>query len=99
MTSNRVFYTATMAKVHAGQGNLEKAVEIYRHLLEQEPGRQDLVDGLSVVEQRMQQNRKGGRADLIRLIGTWIDLLMEYNNLKKLKNLHRHTGSGSADAS
>jgi hypothetical protein len=31
-----VFYTRTMAKVYAGQGNLGKAAEIYNYLLKKD---------------------------------------------------------------
>ena len=98
MTGDKVFYTATMAKVHAGQGNLQKAAEIYRHLLRQQPDRKDLMAELSGIEGRIQQEHAGGRADLIRLIGTWMELLMEYNHLKKLKKLQSQAGTGSIDS-
>ena len=47
MTRDDPFYTVTMAAVHARQGNLEEAGRIYRHLMEKEPGRPDLVEALA----------------------------------------------------
>jgi len=84
-----VFYTRTMAKVYADQGNLGKAAEIYNYLLKQEPGRQDLIDALSEIE-------NGGfdkdRENLLMLFSEWIDLLLKFNGIQKLKKLQRYIG-------
>jgi tetratricopeptide (TPR) repeat protein len=78
-----------MAKVYADQGNLEKATEIYKYLLECEPGRQDLVDALSNIE----KNRLEKNLDhLQRLLGRWVDLLLAYNRMQKLKKLKNALG-------
>jgi len=86
---DNVFYTRTMAKVHAGQGNLGKAAEIYKYLLKQEPGRQDLIDALSEIE------NKGFNEDqenLFMLFSEWIDLLLKYNKLQRLRKLKSYIG-------
>jgi hypothetical protein len=84
-----VFYTRTMAKVYADQGNLGKAAEIYNYLLKQEPGRQDLMDALSEIESRgFDKDRK----NLFMLFNEWIDLLLKLNEIQKLKNLKRFIG-------
>jgi len=89
MMKNDVFYTRTMAKVYADQGNLGKAAEIYNYLLKQEPGRQDLIDALSEIE-------NGGfdkdRENLLMLFSEWIDLLLKFNGIQKLKKLQRYIG-------
>jgi hypothetical protein len=84
-----IFYTRTMAKVYADQGNLGKAAEIYNYLLKQEPGRQDLIDALSEIENR---GFDKDRENLFMLFTEWIDLLLRYNGMKKLKKLRRHIG-------
>ena len=84
MNEDDVFYTRTMAKVLADQGNLKKAAEIYHYLLEREPGNPDLVDALSEIETQLIEI---GSDDLVRLFGRWIDLLLTHNNLEKLKKL------------
>ena len=84
MNTDDVFYTRTMAKVLADQGNLRKAAEIYRYLLEREPGNPDLVGALSEIETRRIEK---GSEDLVRLFGRWIDLLLAHNNLEQLKKL------------
>ena len=76
-----VFYTRTMAKVYADQGNLLKAAEIYRYLLECEPERQDLMAALSEIERKLNEKSPD---DLIKLFNRWIDLLLKYHNLQKL---------------
>jgi len=86
MTRDDPFYTVTMAEVHARQGNLAEAVRIYRHLLEKEPERRDLVEALSAVEAR------GGSARmeaLLPLFREWLDLIFRYNKMQKLKKLQR----------
>jgi hypothetical protein len=84
-----VFYTRTMAKVYADQGNLGKAAEIYNYLLKQEPGRQDLIDALSEIESR---GFDKDRENLFMLFSEWIDLLLKLNGTQKLKKLQRYIG-------
>jgi hypothetical protein len=86
---NDVFYTRTMAKVYADQGNLGKAAEIYNYLLKQEPGRQDLIDALSEIENR---GFDKDRENLFMLFSEWIDLLLKFNDIQKLKKLQRYIG-------
>ena len=64
MTQNDLFYTRTMAKVYIDQGNLLKAAEIYRYLLESEPERTDLKDELSEIEKKLNEKSPD---DLTRL--------------------------------
>jgi hypothetical protein len=86
MTRDKPFYTLTMARVHALQGNLAEARRIYRYLLEKAPGRPDLVEALEVLEAR-----DGQRAmdDLRPLFREWLDLIFRYNKMQKLKKLNR----------
>ena len=78
-----------MAKVYADQGNLGKAAEIYNYLLKQEPGRQDLIDALSEIENR---GFDKDRENLFILFSEWIDLLLKFNGIQKLKKLKRYIG-------
>ena len=89
MNNDKVFYTKTMAKIYADQGNLGKAAEIYRYLLELEPGRQDLIDALSEVEKRLFEKDP---EDLVKLLSKWIDLLLKHYGLHKLKKLQDYLG-------
>ncbi len=93
MNSDTVFYTATMAKVHAKQGNLRKAAEIYRYLIKQEPGRLDIRRALVELEKQIQRQHKTDLGDLSRLIGRWIELAFSYNRLRKLKNIQNRMDS------
>ncbi len=85
MADDSDFYTATMAKVYVEQGYLEKATEIYRHLLEHEPDRQDLIEALSEIEKKVFEKKKKNKKMLVVLFDKWIDLLLKYNKLQKLK--------------
>jgi hypothetical protein len=76
-----------MAKVYEDQGNLLKAAEIYRYLLEGEPERRDLKDALSEIEKKL--NETSGD-DLVNLFGRWVDLLLKYHNVQKLMRLRNY---------
>ncbi|MEE8397771.1 MAG: hypothetical protein V3S89_02115 [Desulfobacterales bacterium] len=79
MADDKMFYTETMAKIHADQGNLKEAEAIYRYLLEKEPDRQDLKDVLSGLTNSQDPNTPG---DLSSLVGRWTRLAFEYNVMK-----------------
>ncbi len=89
MNNDKVFYTKTMAKIYADQGNLGKAAEIYRYLLELEPGRQDLIEALSEVEKKLFEKDP---EDLVKLFSKWVDLLLKHYGLHKLKKLQNYLG-------
>jgi len=76
-----------MAKVYIDQGNLLKAAEIYRYLLESEPERRDLKDALSEVERKLNEKSPD---DLIKLFNRWMDLLLKYNNVQKLMRFRNY---------
>ena len=84
MAEDTIFYTVTMARVYADQGELKKACEIYRYILEQEPDRMDIADALLEIEKKLSKKRKDALAPLI---SKWIGLLLKYNNLEKLKKI------------
>ena len=85
--SDHDFYTETMAKIYVDQGYLEKAAEVYRHLLTVEPEREDLAEALARIEDKMSADGRKRTADLVPLLEEWIELLLRYNNLRKLKKL------------
>lgn len=87
MIQDDAFYTRTMAKVYADQGNLLKAAEIYRYLLECEPERRDLMDSLSEIERKLNEKSPD---DLIRIFGRWIDLQLKYHNVQRLMRLRHY---------
>jgi len=87
MSSDQAFYTETMAGIDAAQGNPEKAAEIYRHLLVAQPGRQDLAEALAGLEAEIAAAGAKKTADLVPLLEEWIELLLRYNTLRKLKKL------------
>ena len=82
-------YTLTMAQVYAGQGHWQKAVEIYRHLLLEEPEREDLREGLKAAEEALVEQGVRKLDELSPLLQTWLKLQTRYHHLKKLKNIKR----------
>jgi hypothetical protein len=83
------FYTGTMAKVYAGQGHWDKAAEIYRHLLRMEPERTDYLEALAEAERILSKTGNRPVEDLAPLFHQWIDLMLKYKNLQKLRRLKR----------
>jgi tetratricopeptide (TPR) repeat protein len=83
------FYTGTMAKVYASQGHWDKAAEIYRHLLRMEPERTDYLEALAEAERMLSASGKRPGEDLEPLFHQWIDLMLKYKNLQKLRRLKR----------
>jgi len=81
------FYTATMAKVYADQGHWEKAAEIYRHLLKQEPERVDYLEALAGAEKQIISSGKKSADTLAPLFHQFFDLMLKYKNLQKLRKL------------
>ena len=83
------FYTGTMAKVYAGQGHWDKAAEIYSHLLRMEPERTDYLEALAEAERMLNATVNRQVEDLAPLFQQWIDLMLKYKNLQKLRRLKR----------
>ena len=83
------FYTATMARVYSEQGHWHKAAEIYRHLLAQEPEREDYLTALAEMEKKAKQKHQKSLEDLDGLFHQWFDLMLKYKNLLKLRALNR----------
>jgi hypothetical protein len=81
------FYTETMAKVYTEQGHWAKAAEIYRYLLDKAPARQDLADALADAENRMKEAPEKNSEDLVPLFREWIELLLKYEKLQKLRKM------------
>ena len=89
MENETDFYTGTMAKVYAGQGHWDKAAEIYRHLLRMEPERTDYLEALAEAERMLKTTGNRPAEDLAPLFHQWIDLMLKYKNLQKLRRLKR----------
>lgn len=94
MSEDIDFYTETMAKIYAKQGYLDKSAEIYRHLLAQDPGRQDVRDALAEIEAKSAADVDKTEAEIVLLFNTWIDLIFGIRRLKILKKIQRQLGDG-----
>jgi hypothetical protein len=77
--------TVTLAKVFAAQGHWEKAAEIYRSLLRHDPQREDLTRALAEAEAGMRAAARTSSPELTPLFREWIDLLLRYDRLRKLR--------------
>lgn len=87
--TDRTFYTATMAGLHAEQGNLTRAVMIYRHLLRQSPRREDLVQALAEAETRLAARDP---YDIVDLIRRWAELSLKRGRTVALARIRRRLG-------
>lgn len=81
------FYTATMAGVYERQGHLERAADIYRYLLEREPGQKELTEALSRVEEKLVALASERNGDLAAVFDRWIRLGLAYRRVKQLKRV------------
>lgn len=77
--------TKTMAGIYVQQGYFQKAIEIYRHLLQHEPDRRDIKNALLAAESQAAENRASKSEDLLPLFAEWFGLVQKYNDLQKLK--------------
>ena len=86
------FYTATMAGVYAQQGHYRKAAEIYRHILSNEPDRQDIAEALSMVERKSadmkpESEKHMRNSDLVDLFQKWFQVAAGQGRIATLKRL------------
>jgi hypothetical protein len=86
---NTEFYTATMARLYAQQGHLEKAAEIYRYLLEREPDHKDIAAALSDVEHELSKEKPVSEQTLVTLFCNWTHLISCHNRLKRFKKIKK----------
>ena len=89
MSSGDFFHTATMAKVLADQGRYKEAAEIYRRLLTETPGRQDLAEKLAEIEGEIAARTENGYDHLSQLMEQWIRLVVTKVGLPRLLRLQR----------
>ena len=87
MSEKLDIYTETMANVYARQGHWDKVVEIYRHLLTEEPERLDYADSLAEAEAKIKDIEPKIPEKLVPLFREWIDLLFKSEEIQKLKKL------------
>ena len=80
------FYTQTMAKVYADQGNLKKAAKIYKYILKQYPDRIDIKNELFEIEAGLKKKKL---EDLVPLLVKWIDLMLKYDKLQRLEKFQK----------
>jgi len=88
MPEDSEFYTATMAKVYAGQGHWDKAVEIYQYLLRQDSSRKDYVAALKDARYKLNSESVAQITELSELIGKWVEILLKLQTLEKLRKYH-----------
>lgn len=86
MTLSPYAYTATMARLFADQGYLRKAAEIYRHLADQHPERDDLRQALAALERQLAEQPAPSRKDAELLLREWIDLLKQAKQRERNKS-------------
>ena len=79
------FYTVTMARVYESQGLWDKAAEIYRYLLKQEPEKKDFEEALSKAEKKIEETMHKEPDDLVPLFREWINLLLQFRRLREMR--------------
>ena len=90
MTEDTTIQTATMAAIFANQGHYEKAAEIYRLLLRQDPSRKDITAALAEIEKKQFDRRTSGAGSLDALVEEWLTLIFQYQQLQNLKKIKKY---------
>ncbi len=84
MSSDLNLCTKTMAGIYVQQGYFQKAIDIYRQLLQREPHRLDIKEALMAAEREAAKKGAVKTDDLLPLFAEWFALAGKYNDLKKL---------------
>lgn len=77
------YYTVTMADLYAKQGYLRKAAQIYNHLMEKEPHREDLRLSLEKIQREIATQAFPSRKELGLLLREWENLINKHKKLKR----------------
>lgn len=86
MQEDTTFYTQTMAKVYADQGDSAKAAEIYRWLLKREPNNREWAAELAAAKAK---TKPDASADLVPLITHWVQLTLRCRHQQRLRKMRR----------
>ena len=86
MQEDTTFYTATMARVLAGQGRYDEALQIYRHLLSKSPRDADLMAAMETVRARAEAAAPHWPS-VSRVIRQWVRLLLKHRALRQLEKI------------
>lgn len=87
MAQDSEIRTATMAKIYAAQGHYDKAAEIYRDLLQQDPERNDLTAAFAEVEKKRLEKASESKTHLALLFSKWVKLLLRYKQIQDLEKI------------
>ena len=68
--------TASIARVYEAQGYLERAVWVYRRLLEKDPQREDWQNAVERLERKITYRPRRRTEDLLPLMCRWVDLAL-----------------------
>lgn len=85
MNKDLNLYTKTMADIFVQQGYFQKAIEIYRYLLQREPHRRDIKDALQAAEKQAAKNYALASDNILSRFDEWFELIRKYNDLQKFK--------------
>ena len=87
MSKDPAILTRTMAEVFTRQGHYDRAIEIYRYLLEKNPDQPELRQAMEEVETLSYEQTRGYVKELSILVSEWIELMQKYRLIRKLNYL------------
>ncbi len=86
MSQSDPFATETMAAIYEKQGHIDKAIDVYRALLRESPGRSDIAGRLAVLDSR---HHPPPGEKLVGLISEWLTLEIRFLDLERLSRLKK----------
>ena len=89
------FCTKTMAKLYASQGYYQNTIDICKYLIDHKEKDDEILILLTetkkkATNQDKTKKDKTKKDKLHNLFDNWIDLILEYNKLKKLQTFHKN---------
>ncbi|MFH2065292.1 MAG: hypothetical protein ABIK15_08860 [Pseudomonadota bacterium] len=90
MIKHPEYVTVSLAKTYASQGHIQKALELYRHLLQNAPDDQTLKNTIFELENAdpaVTGQTFSKKKDLAGLFESWVEWTLKYKKIRALKRL------------
>jgi len=90
MSEDAHYLTLTMARIQEDQENWSQAADIYRHLLKNDPGDENLQTGLMRAESKISPADGPDSEALVHDFEQWLEMILRQKKISQLKRLQAH---------